>query len=774
MTRPLRPSFVILNTLLLWATLAIASVQLWPIYQDPRLVLLIVVTTIVGSAIAILGAAFRWPSAIVVPLGLLAFLLLGVPLAVPDQATAGWMPSIDGITQLLSQTALGWKRLLTVTLPVGSYQGLLVPALVLLLVASIAGLTLALRARAGDLAAFAPVLVLIFGIAFGPESARFPIPLSLSLLVVILAWLMWRRGYRRRAAIRRLTSATTTVGAAPAPIGDHRTVGVRTIASGILIIALAVGAAVTATVAFPPGGTRQVIRSVIVQPFDPRDYVSPLSGFRKYLQPETADEPIFRVSGLPEGAYLKIATLDTYDGIVYSVGSDTVDSASGSFTRVPYRFDQSDVAGTPVSLSVMVDDYSGVWVPTVGQLESVDFGGADGSRLQDDFYYNDNAGTGAVIGGLETGDSYSLEAVIPRQPLTREIPGLTPGGADVPPIVDLPAELDTTLEAWTAGASTPGEQLAAMLAAIKANGYVSHGIGADEPLSRSGHSADRITALLTDQRMIGDAEQYSVLAALMARELGFPARVIVGFAPTDTTAGPTIIRGSSITAWIEVNTRAYGWVSIDPNPGVRPIPDEKPQDPTIVSRPPSIVEPPAEDTPTRDQQTPPDTTQDDPDPSAPLLALLVAALRIAGVVAVVVAILLAPFLAIIVTKVRRRRARRRAPTVVEQISGGWREYEDAVIDHGFDPPASATRSELARTVGGAAPVALASIADRAIFSPVDPDPAEADKVWQAVTDLRTGLDRGLTRRERIRALVSIRSLRRARSRRPQAGTEKPE
>ena len=31
--------------------------------------------------------------------------------------------------------------------------------------------------------------------------------------------------------------------------------------------------------------------------------------------------------------------------------------------------------------------------------------------------------------------------------------------------------------------------------------------------------------------MVGDGEQYAVAAALMAREIGFPARVVVGYLP---------------------------------------------------------------------------------------------------------------------------------------------------------------------------------------------------------------------------------------------------
>jgi len=122
------------------------------------------------------------------------------------------------------------------------------------------------------------------------------------------------------------------------------------------------------------------------------------------------------------------------------------------------------------------------------------------------------------------------------------------------------------------------------------------------------------------------------------------------------------------------------------------------------------------------------------------------------------AIVLAPFLAIVVAKLRRRMLRRRAPTAIERISGGWQEFEDAVMDYGFEPPISPTRTEVASTIGGVSSLVLAAVADRAVFSPGEPRDEEADQVWRAVTDLRESMKDDRTRRQRIRAAISLRSL----------------
>ena len=758
MTRP-GVVFITVTTAFLWVTTIIAATALWPIYASNALIVLIAVTLALGSLIAILGAVFRWPAAIVLLATVLAFFAVGVPLAVPAKAQYTVLPTVDGLLDLVTGVALGWKQLVTITLPVGDYQALLVPALVLVLLTSVVGLSVALRARRGELGALAPVALFIAATALGPNYSASPAGTPIALLVAVLLWLVWLRWYRRRAALRLLAahslvipSETNAAGSA-SPGSDTAIAGLRTVVSAGIIMAIASVAAVATAGVIPPLENRTVLRTAIERPFDPRDYVSPLAGFRRYLQPASATSVLFDVTGLPDGQLIRLATLDTYDGVVFSVGSDRVGSESGSFTRVPSVFDQSAVPGDQATIEVVVDSYSGVWIPTIGKFESVRFGGGGASELRDEFYYNDVSGTAAVVGGLSSGDAYTLTAVIPEQPDRTQLAGVDPGPAVVPSAESVPDAVTARLEEYVSGIDQPGDRLVAMLAGLARDGYISHGIGADEPPSRSGHAADRIAELLTAPRMIGDAEQYAVSAALMGREIGFPTRVVVGFAPSANQ-----VRGGDITAWIEINTAQYGWVTVDPNPPAREIPEEIPEETTQVARPQTVVPPPVLENTAFDRQPTPDTEQELPTDLDPLLQLLFAVLRVAAWMLVAIAIALAPFIVIIAAKLRRRRLRRRAPTVLEQISGGWREFEDAVIDHGLSPAASATRSEVANTAGGVQSQVLAAVADRAIFSPDAPVSADAESVWRAVDELQDQLGEGLTRWQRLKAAVSLRSL----------------
>jgi len=754
----LRASFVLIATGLHVLALAVAAAVFWPIYQSAEFVVLAVVTVAVGVVVAIAGAVLRLSSSSVMLLTVVAYLLLGVPLAVPSQALWGVVPTLGGLGQLVAGTALAWKQLVTVTLPVGSYESLLVPAFVLLLLASVVGLTTALRSRRGELAALAPVVVWLVGIVLGPAQAFLPVASGLALLAVSIAWVVWWRLRRRRLAVDALGGAAATSRA-----HGHGSVARRAVAGTVVTLVVAGAAAAGAAVVLPPSQERTVARTVVEQPFDPRDVVSPLTRYRVYEQEPTVDETLFEVEGLRSGQLLRLATLDTYDGVAYTVGSDRVTSESGSFDRVPSVFDQSAVDGDQTSISVAVEGYRGVWLPTVGKLESVRFGGATATERRDAFFYNDTSGTAAVVGGLEEGDRYRLEAVLPEQPAEGGLDGLTPGTARVPTPRAVPEELTAAVQEAVEGVDGQGARLQAVLDLLAQDGYISHGVGADEPVSLSGHGSDRIAQLFTDPVMVGDAEQYATAAALMADDLGFPSRVVMGFVPDADeladAAGPVPVRGGDVTAWIEVDTAQAGWVALDPVPAERPIPEDVVQDPSQVSRPESVVQPPPQEPQVRDDQTPPQSEQEDPDTPPAWLAVLLVVVRVVGWAALVAGVLAAPFLTVVALKLRRRRARRRAADPAARITGGWREFEDAVVDHGIATPRSGTRSEVARAVGGSRPAVLARVADRAVFAPTPPPPEDADRVWVAVGEMRRSLDVGLTRWQRARAAVSLRSLR---------------
>ena len=730
--------------------MACAAAAFWPVYGGTAFVVMLAGAVLAGVAVAICGAIWRWSSLVTSLVSAGVFVALGVPLAVPGEALWRVLPTASGLIDLVTSVALGWRQLVTIAVPVGSYQALLVPAYLLTFAGTIVTVTVALRTRMPELALIPPLAVFAFAILLGPDTAATPLPLTVALAGLSVGWLVWMRRRRRVSRLVALASEH-----ADGVRGSERSLAAArstAIAAGAVVLALA--AAVGVSAALVPASARTVARTAATPPFDPRDYPSPLSGFRSYLKPAKANDPMFTVRDVGNLKRIRIATLDSYDGVVYSVGTEPGDS--GAFARIPDRLPGD--GGTAQTVDVTIDGLDGPWLPTFGPLEHISFGSGSAS-LSAGFYYNATTGTMADVSALQPGDSYRITAVATPSKTLSQLAKERPGDASQPAIEVMPDDLADALHTFEGDAATPGAKLSSALKRLAETGYISHGIG-NEVKSLSGHGADRIDALLTEEPMVGDQEQYAVTAALMARKLGFPARVVLGFDVPQDATGDVTITGSDVSAWIQVQTASDGWVDVDPNPQVRPIPEKKPDEPKKISRPQSVVQPPNDES-DADQAPPPQShLAQQRDAQLPAwLSILLAIATIVGWSLLVLALLCSPFLAVIAAKWRRRRARR-SPRILPRgrIAGAWHEFADAAVDHGYSPPSSATRNEVAQTVGGPRPGLLATVADRSAFGLAEPTDRDADQVWRAVDELRRDLDGRTTRWGRLRARISLRSL----------------
>ncbi|MFC4225114.1 DUF3488 and transglutaminase-like domain-containing protein [Lysinibacter cavernae] len=751
---------VVANSLFFVALMGVAAVTLWPVYQHPSVFIVVGVTLILGSALALVGALTRMPVWMLVIATLVLYLALGSGLAVPQYATAPFVPSIDGLRELLLGSALAWKQLLTVDAPVGEYQALLVPPFVIVLIGSVVGLSVLLRARRFAAAGvLAPVVLFVFGLVYGVANVRSPIAQisghwwlvaqAFAFVVLVTVWMLWRARRRRSIATAVMASAE----GAPKVAAQSSWPRIRSAIAAVVVLAVGGGLATGAVSIATPTQARDVLRDTVAPPFDPSDYASPLSSFRSYLADDRIDQTMFTVDGLPDGARIRIATLDTYDGILYRVGTPESPSGLTDFARVPYTIDQSDRDGDDINVTVTVDGYRGVWVPTAGWLKSIAFDGNRSAQLTNSFFYNRDGGTAAATSGLQNGDAYELSAVLNTELSDEELTKLKPGKAPLTLLDEVPAVLRTTVKDWSDDVEGEGAKLVAIADTLR-EGYISHG-KPDEVYSRSGHALDRIVQFLDEPRLIGDAEQYAVTMSLLAQQVGFPSRVVFGFLPED---GSGVITGENVTAWTEVNTNE-GWVAIDATPEWREIPEEEPQDPEKVSHPLSVPPPPPPENDDTAVPYLPDAEDNKDDDEAPeWLAILLAVLIVAGWVALVVFIVCLPFILIAAAKRWRRKKRRAAEQPLDRVTGAWREVVDVAVDNGAEPPGSRTRLEYADALGQPRVMGLARAADRAVFN-TDPVDAEfAEHYWDEVTGLRKNWADDLSRRDRWKARYSLRSL----------------
>jgi hypothetical protein len=757
------PAALVFEVLLLTAAAA-----WWPIYESSSFVVLALVTATVGVAIGAAGAIWSWPSYAVLGAALAAWLLLGVPLAVPSKALGGVLPTPGGIVDLIVATAAGWRQLLTIALPVGDYQALLVPAFVLLLFASVLGVSVATRTAHPVTAMVFPGVVLVAGIAFGGRTAFAPVVLGALFAVVSIVWLLITRG--------RLSA---------------RTVGA---AGGVVAIGLVV--AVVATTALP-AADRVVARNAIEQPFDLREQSSPLAGFRAYSKSPLADSAVLTVSGAAAGDRVVVARMNDYDGVVFSVGGA---DGGALFSRVPGRLDGAgagdgegagddeggagsggsggiDSVGDEGRLSTVafrVGEFSGIWVPTIGDPVAVSFDGPGADALQNALFSSASLATVADTAGLAPGDRYSLttrlDVARPADP--DALADLTPGAPVEAASDAVPDAVAARAADWAPSSSSPGERLAGIVSGLRA-GYVSSG-GEGEVFSRSGHGADRLQELLTSTPMLGDDEQYAAAGALLAEAAGFPARVALGFVVPEGTSAASgddgvELLGRDAHAWVEVLTAEAGWVPLDVTPEPRPIPDSAVDDSSTAVQPPDVVPPAGDDLDDDVDSAPLQQNDEKPTVGDDSLANLLRILLIVGISVAAFALVLAPFVVILGLKRRRRMRRRRDGSPRSRAAGGWAELVDTAADVAAAPPPNATRREAAAALGGGATL-LAERVDGALYSPAEPTEQELESIWAASDAERRRLLGERGRVARLLARVSTTSLHARRGRRRTAST----
>jgi hypothetical protein len=718
----------------------------------------------VGLAVAWVGAWRRFPAVVVTALAVVGYFLFGAALALPHTAILGVVPSVESLRELLLGSVEGWKQFITTVPPMQSFPDLgVVPFLLMLLVALIAG-TVAWRAKHAVWAVVPVVVGLVGVILLGTLDAALPVLQGLVITIVALLW-----GAVRVMEARVGTHSITTESSQEAT-RRLRWYRVRTGATILAVAALAAG--FTGPVLMPKE-PRTVLRETVVPPFDIHQYTSPLVGFRHYAKDAREDE-MFTVSELPENGRVRLATLDRYDGVVYDAAGEG--GETGVYTRVGDEIDTA-AEGTPMSVDITVTNYRGVWVPEIGDLTGIDWKGANAEAQTEGSYYNLETRTAITTAGIRPGDSYTLKTLVPEEPseatlkksridLDAELPETDTSG--------LPQELPAKAVQFTGEETDPATKLFQIRDGLQASGFLSHGLE-NEPHSRPGHSAERINTLVAEEEMVGDDEQFAVALALMARQAGIPARVVMGFYPDKTseyTEGePWKVRGSDVHAWIEVPFEEYGWVPIDA------VPDEKPQiqpEPKSKEEPkPPVLQDP--EPPEEPEHAKAGSVEDDEKEEAEndgfdwgLFGMILLA------VGIPLLLIVGPIVAILAYKARRRTARRNAEQPADRISGGWYEVVDVVTDLGTNVPRGATRRESAGVIAGAHAVPstlmLAHRADATVFGREEPTPADVEAFWVEVDELVGGLRSTVSTRQRVRAALSLRSvwLRAAERRRAQA------
>ncbi|NYE37180.1 hypothetical protein F4692_002313 [Nocardioides cavernae] len=729
------------------------------------------VVGMVGAVLAVVVThatrAAGWPIISAVVICLVLFFLLGGPLCLRSLGDAYALPGGATLAKVADQAIFGWKDLLTTLPPIDGDGPLLVLPWMAGMLGGLVGLGLAhLPVRRAWLAALLPVLglalVLSGAIVLG---VRHPQSLLLQGSVfagLALAWL----AIRARRASATVQGGTTSY--------------VRT-GGALVMLVLAATLAYPLSAPFTRDTERAVARNWVEPPFDIGQYPSPLAGFRKYIDlggkkndQNVYDKTLLEIRGVPAETRVRFATMDRYDGMVWGATDDALPGpADDAFQRVSSTID-NPVDGDEVDVTITLGEgWTGVWLPTVGALQSLAFDSGDARAKAELFRYNLATSTGVVPTGMQPGDTYHFTAIEPDDELTDE----TVGSSELSPLPTGAAFIQGPTEKWTEGAGPdPMDRVMAAAEHLRTEGKYSDGIGRTERIYVAGHSVWRLSdEFVNAPQIVGNDEQYAATMALIANEIGVPARVVLGAVVPEGGR----VTGADVSAWVELRAADGSWKTLPTEEFMSRTPpaDQVPETNTPMSGtvipPPNPIPPPSDageqsDADLKERKATRKDAEEDEGLIPGLPGWIAVVVTYVGGPILLVALLLG---AIVALKAWRRHRRRSADSPSARFVGAWRELVDHARDLGQVVPLGPTVTRREQSVGivsGQAGV-LARRADSFVFGPTAPEPGAATTYWESIDAERRAMSQEVGRWQRVRAAISLRSLRRTPARTASAG-----
>jgi transglutaminase-like putative cysteine protease len=420
----------------------------------------------------------------------------------------------------------------------------------------------------------------------------------------------------------------------------------------------------------------------------------------------------------------RLAVLDRFDGITWTSGAgfvpagDRVPPAKGRFTatRVQQRFTIQSLPGVWVpaadraqlvkGLGVIVDPASGVLTSAVpmhsGQTYSV-------TSLARDYDADE-------LAAAEPARDAEAQAatVLP------ESPGTTAKNAQVPSFRRLAEQV------------TQGQN-SAFQRAVAIDNYLRNSARYDVT-GLPGHTYAQLNYFLSRSKR-GTSEQFATAYAVLARSIGLPTRVVVGFRPGIGGNGDFQVRSGDVLVWPEVDFAGLGWVPFYPTPEQEgrsqrsgSVPAGQTQQKLEAAQKNAAAKHKSDNsgTPANPPTKPP--VRKPVPKTTPWWVYGAAGAAVLLPVLYLLAVLLLP--------VVRRHRRRTAVTPAERIAGAWEQTVETLHAIGLPAATALTAHEVAgfgsRTVSGTERHLrpLADLVNRAEYAERPPTPEAAEAAWR--------------------------------------------
>lgn len=252
-------------------------------------------------------------------------------------------------------------------------------------------------------------------------------------------------------------------------------------------------------------------------------------------------------------AYWRMLALDRFDGRLWTSSDlgvqNGVPVTDGSLLGGPI-----DQPTARIDQEITIQELSVPWLPAAYRPVIARAG---------DARWDGGAGTLALEDHTQQGYTYGVSSEAPiASPV--ELDQIDPAQADVPEAYmalppTLPPRIHEIAEELTADAPNPFRGLLAIQEHLRTFDY--------DERAPAGHDVDDILFFL-ERSQSGYCEQFAGTMAVLARSLGWPARVAVGFQPGSRNRldGSYQVTSDDVHAWTEVHFGKYGWLAFEPTP----------------------------------------------------------------------------------------------------------------------------------------------------------------------------------------------------------------
>jgi transglutaminase-like putative cysteine protease len=351
-----------------------------------------------------------------------------------------------------------------------------------------------------------------------------------------------------------------------APDDDKGSFSVRT--GAIANTALALGAGAIALAVVVPVAVPTMSMSV----FDGNgpgsrevEVKDPMIDLRRDLQ-RGEDIPLLWVTTTgPKPSYLRISVLSRFNGSSWTPGDREIPETQtatgplppldGVAPNVPRKEFQYDVRIGP--------DFASTWLPTMDQVTRISAG--------TDWRYDVN--TRDFIGANDDVTTADRTYSFTSAQLTYDADAMNSavsGAGSVPGIfTEVPSTLNNEIRrlaaSVTADAPTRFQKAQTLQQWFREDGGFRYDL---QQVASAGDGGADLMAFLDDR--VGYCEQFAATMAIMARVLGIPSRVAVGFLePEKSTNGSWEYSAHDLHAWPELFFPGSGWVRFEPTPAAR-------------------------------------------------------------------------------------------------------------------------------------------------------------------------------------------------------------